>query len=103
MDVIRDFVSSCKELGIVFSIPVVLIIFVCTAIAFKNLEGTKGFAEKHRAYLPFIFGILTQLLFDASHKEVEISSIWNGIMATVVAILIHSPLETGLKKIGIRL
>ncbi len=80
-----------------------LIIFVCTAIAFKNLEGTKSFTEKHRAYLPFIFGVLIQLLFDASYKTVAISSIWNGIMATVVAVLIHTPLETGLKKIGIKI
>ena len=103
MDMIREFVTFCKELGIVFSIPVVLIVFVCTAIAFKNLEGTKSYAEKHQAYIPFIFGVLTQLLFDASHKEVEISSVWNGVMATVVAVLVHAPLEAGLKKIGIKL
>lgn len=103
MDMINDFVSFCKELGIVFSIPVVLIIFVCTALIFKNLEGSKSYLGKHRAYIPFIIGILIQILFDASYKTVAVSSIWNGIMATVVAVLIHSPLEAGLKKIGIKL
>jgi hypothetical protein len=103
MDMVKEFVSFCRELGIVFSIPVVLIVFVCTSTTFKNLEGTKSYAEKHRAYIPFIFGISTQLLFDASYKEVGVSSAWNGIMATVVAVLVHSPLEAGLKKIGIKL
>lgn len=103
MDIIKSFISFCWELGIVFNVPVVLIIFVCTAIAFKHIEGTKGFASRYQAYIPFIIGILAQVLFDASHKAVGALSIWNGMMASVVAVLVHSPLEAGLKKIGIKL
>lgn len=102
MEAIKEFISLCKELGIEFSIPVVLVIFVCTAVAFKNLEGKKSYIANHRGYVPFIIGFAVQILFDASYKMVAVASIWNGLVATAVAILIHAPLEAGFKKIGIK-
>ncbi|MCK5617713.1 hypothetical protein KAR91_88430 [Candidatus Pacearchaeota archaeon] len=102
MDTIRYFVSFCKDLGIEFNIPVVLVIFVCTTLIFKSLDGTKSKAEKYRVFIPFILGVMVQSLYDASFKTVEVLSVWNGVMATVVAVLVHAPLEAGFKKIGIK-